>query len=72
MHGLVAPARIPNVNEPVTITLPAIAHQFGVGHRLEIEVAGGDINYRGGNLPTPVLMATGSASQVFTVPVVAP
>jgi predicted acyl esterase len=72
IHGLVAPARIPNVNEPVTITLPAIAHQFGVGHRLEVVVAGGDINYRGGNLPTPVVIATGSATQVFTVPVVAP
>jgi ABC-2 type transport system ATP-binding protein len=72
IHGLVAPARIPNVNQPVTITLPAIVHQFGVGHRLEIEVAGGDINYRGGNLPTPVIITTGSSSQVLTVPVVAP
>jgi predicted acyl esterase len=72
IHGLVAPARITDVTKPVHITLPAIAHQFAVGHRLEIVLAGGDINYRGGNLPTPVVITTGSTNQVLTVPVVAP
>jgi len=34
IHGLVAPIRITDVNEPVQITLPGIVHQFGAGHRI--------------------------------------
>jgi hypothetical protein len=68
INGLVAPARISNVNEPVRITLPGIVHRFGAHDRIEIVLAGGDINYRGGNLPNPVTVASGSASEELILP----
>jgi hypothetical protein len=33
-------------------------------------LAGGDANYRGGLLATPVTVTTGSAAQTLTLPVV--
>jgi hypothetical protein len=70
INGLVAPVRIPDPTKPVKITLPGIAHQFAPGHRLEIMLAGGDVNYRGGVLATPVAVTTGSAAQSLVLPVV--
>ncbi|HEU5271214.1 MAG TPA: CocE/NonD family hydrolase, partial [Jatrophihabitans sp.] len=60
INGLVAPVRIPDPSQPVQITLPGIAHQFPAGHRIEIMLAGGDVNYRGGLVATPVTVTTGS------------
>lgn len=70
IHGLVAPARIADVNEPVRITLPAIVHRFAAGDRIRIVLAGGDLNYRGGLVPTLVEVTTGNTGQVLTLPVV--
>ena len=70
INGLVAPVRIPDPTGAVRITLPAVAHQFGPGHRIEIMLAGSDANYRGGLVPTAVTVATGSAAQALTLPVV--
>lgn len=70
IHGLVAPARIADVNQPVHITLPGVVHRFAPGHRIELVLSGGDVNYRGGLLPTAVVVASG-ASQVLDLPVVA-
>lgn len=70
IHGLVAPARIGDAGRPVTITLPGIVHRFAAGHRVELMLAGGDINYRGGLEPTPVTVTTGSPGQVLDLPVV--
>jgi len=70
IHGLVAPVRIPDASKPVTITLPAIAHQFAAGHRVRITLAGGDANYRGGLVGGPVSVSTGSSGQSLTLPVV--
>jgi hypothetical protein len=70
IHGLVAPSRIVNVNEPITITLPGIVHRFAAHDRIEVVLASGDINYRGGELATPVVITTGSDGQVLTLPVV--
>jgi hypothetical protein len=72
IHGLVAPARITDVNGPITITLPGIVHRFAAGHRIEITLAAGDLNYRGGDVATPVVVTTGSAAQVLMLPVVSP
>jgi ABC-2 type transport system ATP-binding protein len=72
INGLVAPSRLTNVNEPFTITLPAIAHQFGPHDRIEVVLAAGDLNYRGGLVASPVVITTGSTSQVLTLPVVGP
>ncbi len=69
INGLVAPVRIADVTRPVRIELPGIAHRFAEGHRIALVLAGGDTNYRGGQLATPVTISTGSTSQVLTLPV---
>ena len=70
IHNLIAPVRVPDVNQPFTVTLPAIAHRFAVGHQLRLVVAGGSTNYRGNLTPNLVSIATGSSGQVLTLPVV--
>ncbi len=69
INGLIAPIRVPNVGAPVKVTLPGIVHQFAAGHHVQLVVAGGSINYRGGLLPTPVTIAAG-AGQTLTLPAV--
>lgn len=69
INGLVAPIRISDVTKPVRVTLPGIAHRFETGHRIALYLAGGDANYRGGLVATPVTVSTGSSSQVLTLPV---
>jgi predicted acyl esterase len=69
INGLVAPVRISDVTRSVHVTLPGIAHRFEAGHRIALYLAGGDTNYRGGQLATPVTVTTGSLSQVLTLPV---
>ncbi|PZS16299.1 MAG: ABC transporter ATP-binding protein [Pseudonocardiales bacterium] len=70
IHGLVAPVRVADPTRAVHITLPGIAHRFTVGHRIEIMLAGGDLNYRGGLTPTLVSVSTGVTGQALTLPVV--
>jgi ABC-2 type transport system ATP-binding protein len=70
INGLVAPARIAGVSKSVHLTLPAVVHRFAAGHRIAIYLAGGDSNYRGGQVSTPVTVTTGSTEQVLTLPVV--
>ena len=69
INGLEAPVRIPDVNQPITVRLPAIVHEFAAGHSLRVVVAGGSINYRGGLATTPVTIASGDA-QTLSLPVV--
>lgn len=70
INGLVAPVRVPDVNKPIHVTLPAFAHRFAVGHRIAVYLAGGDTNYRAGLTPTPVTITTGSTAQRLTLPVI--
>jgi ABC-2 type transport system ATP-binding protein len=70
INGLVAPMRIPDPGKPIRVTLPGIAHQFQPGHRIEILLAGGDVNYRGGLIATPVTVSTGSTGQLLSLPTV--
>lgn len=71
INGLVAPVRVADVNKPLHITLPGIAHRFAAGHRIAVYLAGGDTNYRGGVTATPVTIDTDPASaQKLTLPVV--
>jgi ABC-2 type transport system ATP-binding protein len=70
IHHLIAPARVGDPTKPVHITLPAIVHQFAPGHRIELVIASGDLNYRGGLAATPVTIATGDAGQALTLPTV--
>ncbi|WP_027942631.1 S15 peptidase family protein [Amycolatopsis taiwanensis] len=68
IHNLVAPARIADPSQPVTITLPAIVHQFAAGHSIKVVLAGGDLNYRGGLTGALVTVATGDLGQTLTLP----
>jgi ABC-2 type transport system ATP-binding protein len=70
VRDLVAPVRVPDAGKPFRVTLPAFAHRFEKGHSLRLVVAGGSVNYRGGLVPAPVTIATGSASQVLSLPLV--
>jgi putative CocE/NonD family hydrolase len=69
IRQLTAPVRVPDVTEPFTVTLPAIVHQFAAGHQLRLVVAGGSLNYRGGQTSNPVTIA-GGAGQTLTLPTV--
>lgn len=68
IKGLEAPIRVPDVNAPVKVTLPAVVHRFDAGHRLKLVVAGGSVNYRAGLVSAPVTIAGGS-SQTLVLPV---
>jgi ABC-2 type transport system ATP-binding protein len=70
IRNLIAPVRVPDVGQPFTVTLPAIAHRFATGHQLRLVVAGGSTNYRGGLVTNVVSIATGSTAQALTLPVV--
>lgn len=71
IRQLTAPVRVPDVTRPFTVTLPAIVHRFAAGHQVRLVVAGGSVNYRGGQLANPVTIAGGSG-QTLTLPVVGP
>lgn len=71
INGLVAPVRVADPSKPFTVTLPGIVHKFAVGHSIEIMIAGGDVNYRGGVVPFPVTVSSGSSSQQLQLPTVA-
>ncbi|CAM3849332.1 CocE/NonD family hydrolase [Nocardioides marinus] len=69
INGLEAPVRVPDVDRRFTVTLPGIVHRFERGHQLELVVAGGTLNYRGGALSTPVSITSGPG-QTLRLPVV--
>ncbi|HLM05036.1 MAG TPA: CocE/NonD family hydrolase [Blastococcus sp.] len=70
-NRLIAPARVDDVTQPVTIELPGIVHRFDRGHRMVVVLAGGDFAYRGSSVPQPVELSTGPGlDQRLTVPVV--
>lgn len=68
INGLEAPIRITDVNAPFTVTLPAIAHQFAAGHKLELVLAGGSINFRGGT-GANLVSVTDGPEQTLTIPI---
>ncbi len=70
VRNLVAPVRVPDVTKPFKVTLPAFVHRFAPGHKIQLVVAGGSVNYRAGLLPTPVSIAAGTAGQSLTLPIV--
>ena len=69
IRQLTAPVRVPDVTLPFTVTMPAIVHQFGAGHQVRLVVAGGSVNYRGGQVANPVTITSG-AGQTLTLPTV--
>jgi len=69
IRQLTAPVRVPDVTKPFTVTMPAIVHQFAAGHQIRMVVAGGSVNYRGGQVANIVTINGGSA-QTLTLPTV--
>lgn len=63
-----AAVRVPDVTAPVTLTMPAVVHRFEPGHRIQLVLAGGDLNYRGGQLAADVLVSSGG--QMLSLPTV--
>jgi ABC-2 type transport system ATP-binding protein len=80
--GLVAPVRLTGLPktideaQPVTVTLPAIVHQFQPGHLLRVTVATSDQAYATPAQPTRYTVALGSTDvrlpTVHSVPIVTP
>ena len=59
IRQLTAPIRI-NPGLPFVVRLPAIVHRFAAGHKIELVIAGGSVNYRGGVTGNVVTIAGGS------------
>ena len=59
VRNLTAPVRVPDVDEPFTVTMPAFVHRFEPGHKIRLVVAGASPNYRGNTAPSEVTIATG-------------
>lgn len=69
IDGEIAPVRVPDVNWPFTVNLPAIVHRFPAGDRIGLVIAGGSDNYRGNLTPSTVTVAAGGG-QVLSMPIV--
>ncbi|MFM9372270.1 CocE/NonD family hydrolase [Streptomyces sp. Da 82-17] len=54
VHRLVAPARVPDVTRPFTVTLPGVVHRYEKGHRLRFVIAASDDAYYGNRGVKPV------------------
>lgn len=67
VRNLVAPVRIPDVNRPFTMTMPAFVHRFAPGHRIRLLISAGSTNYRGSMPSIPVSITSGDR-QVLTLP----
>lgn len=70
INNLRSPFRVADASKPVQVILPAIVHEFDVGHRLQLEVAGGDLNFRGSLVSNSVTIATGDLAQSLRLPTV--
>ncbi|MFI8826258.1 CocE/NonD family hydrolase [Streptomyces sp. NPDC053431] len=58
VNRLVAPVRVPDVTRPFTVELPAIAHRYETGHRLEFVIAASDTAYFGNRGIKPVTVVS--------------
>ncbi|MGH3744662.1 MAG: CocE/NonD family hydrolase [Mycobacteriales bacterium] len=71
INALVAPVRVGDITQPVTVQLPGIVHRFPQGDRIQLVLSASDAAYSGGTLPTPVLVQTSPAAPgVVRLPVV--
>lgn len=64
----VAPFRVADPSKPVRVVLPAIVHRFAVGHQVQVVLAGGDLNLRGGLLSLFASVTTGDSTQTLRLP----
>lgn len=69
LRNLTAPVRVSDPSGPVKVTMPAVVYRFEKGHRIELRITGGSVNYRGNLLPQLLSVRTGGAGQTLTLPV---
>ena len=70
VRNLAAPVRVPDVDRPFTVTMPAFVHRFAKGHKIRLLVAGASPNYRGNNAPVGVgITTTAVGGTARTLPV---
>lgn len=70
-HRVISPVRFSNLTVPVHVDLPGTVHRFPKGHRLVLAISGGDLAYKGNNVPGPVQILTDpSRPGVLKLPVV--
>jgi predicted acyl esterase len=71
VRDLVSAFRVPDVTQPVRVTLPGIVHRFDTGHSVELVLAASDATYKGAGLPGPVTVNDSAAApNTLTLPVV--
>lgn len=66
-NRVIAPVRVPDVTQPVTIELPALVHRVPAGHRIALTLATTDAAYRNSAVPAAVTVAAG-AGQTLSLP----
>jgi len=62
VHRLIAPIRVADVNQPVTVAIPGIVHRFPSGDTLRLVIAASDAAYKNNNLTGPVSVVTDRAA----------
>ena len=70
-QNLVSAARIPDVNQPITIQLPGIVYRFAKGHEIRLVIGTSDAVYRGNNVSGTVTVNTSPSDPgVLSLPIV--
>ncbi|MET0819912.1 MAG: alpha/beta fold hydrolase [Aeromicrobium sp.] len=67
VRRMVAPAMVIDPGKTLRVTMPAIVYRFAKGHRVQLEVTGGDANFRGPLNPSLVTIASDD-DQVLKLP----
>ena len=63
---------MPDVTQPVRITLPGVVHRFAEGHSVRLVLSAADATYKGFGLGGPVTVVDDPAApNVLSLPVVA-
>ncbi|MGD7789257.1 CocE/NonD family hydrolase [Propionibacteriaceae bacterium Y1700] len=70
IRNLATPVRINDTREIVEVTMAGIVHRFEPGHRIELVLAGGDLNYRGQVMASVVTVDTSREGQSLSLPTV--
>lgn len=70
-YRLVAPVRVPDVSQRVSISFPTLVYRFAAGHRLRIVLAQGDMSYSNNSVVGKVKIVNSARKpNTLTLPVV--
>jgi predicted acyl esterase len=61
-YRLISPVRVKDVDQTVTVNLPAVAERFAAGHRIRLVVAAGDAAYANNTAAQTVTINTSTAT----------